>query len=89
MASSTAGAEDLGEYAAIAQVVPSVLKQANFPKPAKLFKIGYVGGWNTVSKKWFEHQKRLHAEGRAAGTGWLNQSQSAPPSARGGGAGRA
>ncbi len=36
--------------------MPSVLKQVNFPKPAKLFKIGYVGGWNTVSKKWFDRQ---------------------------------
>jgi sulfate transport system substrate-binding protein len=40
-------------------VVPSVLKQAKFPKPAKLFKIGYVGGWNQVSKKWFDRQNGL------------------------------
>ena len=40
-------------------VVPSVLKQAKFPKPAKLFKIGYVGGWNVVSKKWFDRQNGL------------------------------
>jgi sulfate/thiosulfate-binding protein len=40
-------------------VVPSALKQARFPKPAKLFKIGYVGGWNEVSKKWFDRQNGL------------------------------
>src|SRR5215203_1381622 len=40
-------------------VVPSVLKHAKFSKPAKLFKIGYVGGWNVVSKKWFDRQNGL------------------------------
>lgn len=40
-------------------VVSSVLKQAKFPKPAKLFKITSLGGWNKVQKKFFDRQTGL------------------------------
>jgi sulfate transport system substrate-binding protein len=40
-------------------VVPSVLKQFGFPKPAKLFKITWLGGWNKVQKKFFDRQTGL------------------------------
>ena len=40
-------------------VVPSVLKQFHFPKPAKLFKITSLGGWNQVQKKFFDRQNGI------------------------------
>ena len=40
-------------------VVPSVLKQFHFPKPAKLFKITSLGGWNKVQKKFFDRQNGI------------------------------
>jgi sulfate transport system substrate-binding protein len=40
-------------------VVPSVLKQFRFPKPAKLFKINWLGGWNAVQKKFFDRQNGI------------------------------
>jgi sulfate transport system substrate-binding protein len=40
-------------------VVKSVAKQFHFPKPAKLFKITSLGGWNQVQKKFFDRQSGL------------------------------
>jgi sulfate/thiosulfate-binding protein len=51
-------------------VVKSVAKQFHFPTPAKLFKIGYVGGWNNVSTKFFDRQSGLMLKiEQAAGRG--------------------
>ena len=40
-------------------VVKSVLQQFHFAKPAKLFKITSLGGWNQVQKKFFDRQSGL------------------------------
>jgi sulfate transport system substrate-binding protein len=40
-------------------VVPSVLKQFHFAKPAKLFKITALGGWNKVQTKFFDRQNGI------------------------------
>ena len=39
--------------------MPSVLKKFHFPKPAKLFKITWLGGWNHVQKKFFDRQNGI------------------------------
>ena len=40
-------------------VVQSVARQFKFAKPAKLFKITSLGGWNQVQKKFFDRQNGL------------------------------
>jgi sulfate/thiosulfate-binding protein len=40
-------------------VAQGVAKKFKFPTPPKLFKIGYVGGWNQVQKKFFDRQNGL------------------------------
>ena len=40
-------------------VVKSVLKKFHFPKPAKLFTINYLGGWNKVQTKFFDRENGL------------------------------
>jgi sulfate/thiosulfate transport system substrate-binding protein len=40
-------------------VVKSVAKQFHFPKPAKLFTIGSLGGWTQVQKRFFDRQSGI------------------------------
>jgi sulfate/thiosulfate-binding protein len=42
-------------------VLPGLTPAATFPTPAGLFKIAAVGGWSTVSKKFFDPQNGIFA----------------------------
>jgi sulfate/thiosulfate transport system substrate-binding protein len=43
-------------------VLESVLDEKRFPRPADLFRIGFVGGWSKVNDRFFDPEKGIVAE---------------------------